>query len=147
MNYFLETIPFIPGKDIKNVMFPMVQIMEFDVRMYTLRLANQGLYILQGHISFSFPTNYGSLKLGLSNTINGLSCIEFLLIELRHVHESHQMNDSDAMAIILSGNSAKKKTPIKGWITEVIWNEENEELEGDAQGADEDDEDDYEDHL
>lgn len=76
MNNFLGTIPFIPAREIKNVVFPIVQIMGFDVRVYTLQLANRGLYILQDHAFFSFPINYGSLKLGLTKIINGLSCIE-----------------------------------------------------------------------
>lgn len=33
------------------MMFPAVQITEFDVRVYALRLANRGLYILQDKTS------------------------------------------------------------------------------------------------
>lgn len=76
LNNFLLSVPFIPAKDIKSVVFPIVQIMGFNVHVYTLRLANRGLYILQDYISFSFPTNYGSLKDGLSKVINDLSSIE-----------------------------------------------------------------------
>ena len=76
MNNFLLSIPFIPAKEIKNVVLPIVQLMGFDVRVYTLQLANRGVYILQDLTSFSFPTNYNSLKHGLSKIINGLSCIE-----------------------------------------------------------------------
>ncbi|GAA5803636.1 hypothetical protein HPULCUR_009119 [Helicostylum pulchrum] len=76
LNNFLQTIPFIPAKEIKNVVFPIVQIMGFNVHVYTLRLANRGVYILQDETSFSFPTSYTSLKLGLEKVIDGLSGIE-----------------------------------------------------------------------
>lgn len=41
LNNFLGTIPFIPAKDIKSVVLPVIQIMGFDVQVYTLRLANR----------------------------------------------------------------------------------------------------------
>ncbi|KAI7888557.1 uncharacterized protein EV154DRAFT_604744 [Mucor mucedo] len=80
VNNFLSSVPFIPAKDIKNVVFPIVQIMGFDVHIYSLQLVNRSLYVLQDLDSFSFPTNYTSLKHGLAKVINGLSCIESLLV-------------------------------------------------------------------
>ncbi|KAG1138652.1 hypothetical protein G6F37_011152 [Rhizopus arrhizus] len=143
MNNFLLSIPFIPAKEIKNVVLPIVQIMGFDVRVYTLQLANRGVYILQDLTSFSFPTNYNSLKHGLSKIINGLSCIESLLIELKNMYETYQMDDGDDMSRILSGTSNKKKTPINCWTTEVIWNEKDDgDLEEESNSVDNDDDDD-----
>ncbi|KAG2229391.1 hypothetical protein INT48_007816 [Thamnidium elegans] len=120
LNNFLTTILFIPSKEIKNVVFPIVQIMGFSVQVYTLRLANRGLYILQGQASFEFPTNFRSLKFGVTNIINGLSCIESLLLELGHAYKSYQMDNSNSMERIINESSIKKKTPISNWITGVI---------------------------
>lgn len=56
------------------------------------------------------------------------------------------MDDSDDMSRILNGNT-NKKTSINSWITEVIWNEkdDDEDLEEDTQCVDEDGDDDYDD--
>lgn len=76
INNFLSSTLYIPATEIKNVTFPIIQIMGFDVHVYTLRLANRGIYILQDLISFSFPTSYNLMKHGLSEMINGLAYIE-----------------------------------------------------------------------
>ncbi|KAI9018545.1 hypothetical protein CLU79DRAFT_866217 [Phycomyces nitens] len=97
--------------------------MGFDARVYTLQLVNRGVYILQDHASFSFPTYYNSLKHDLLRMINGLSAIESLLSELKNMYETYQMNDDDYMSGILNGVTTKKKTSINCWTTEIIWNE------------------------
>ncbi|KAI7888555.1 uncharacterized protein EV154DRAFT_553773 [Mucor mucedo] len=123
VNNFLSSVPFIPAKDIKNVVFPIVQIMGFDVHIYSLQLVNRGLYLLQDLDSFSCPTNYTSLKHGLAKVINGLSCIETM-------YGTYQMDHEDDMARILSGTSKNKRTPISSWTTDIIWNDqENEDFE------------------
>ncbi|KAI9363129.1 hypothetical protein BD770DRAFT_213006 [Pilaira anomala] len=52
INNFLMTVPYIPSKEIKNVVFPIVQIMGFNVHVCTLRLVNKGLYVVQDFISY-----------------------------------------------------------------------------------------------
>ncbi|KAG2202559.1 hypothetical protein INT47_012553 [Mucor saturninus] len=80
VNNFLFSVHFLPAKDIKNVVFPVVQMMGFDAHVYFLQLVNRGLYVSQDLDSFSFTTNYTSLKQGLRKVINGLACIE----EIKH---------------------------------------------------------------
>ncbi|KAL9538959.1 hypothetical protein MBANPS3_010553 [Mucor bainieri] len=60
LNNFLATIPHIDGKDIKHIVIPIIQIMAFDLHVYTLNLANRGLYVLQDHSAFAFSTTYSS---------------------------------------------------------------------------------------
>lgn len=73
---FLSSVPHFSSKDVKNVTFPIIQIMGFEIRVYTLPLGNRGLYVLQDFASFSFPTNYSSLKNGIKDLLRGLTKVE-----------------------------------------------------------------------
>lgn len=50
--------------------------MGFNVHMYIIKLARRGLYILEGILSFGFPTNQSTVKSDIFKLIDGLSLVE-----------------------------------------------------------------------
>lgn len=76
INNFLATMPFLCAAIVKKIIFPIIQIMGLNVHVLSLRLGNNGIYILQEVASFRFPTTALKIKDNMKEMIDGLALIE-----------------------------------------------------------------------
>jgi hypothetical protein len=76
LNAFIKSMPYLPQTSIKDVIVPIIQIMGFNAHIYTLHLADKGLYVLEEVYVMNFPYTHQQLQKNLASLIDGLALIQ-----------------------------------------------------------------------